>query len=108
MKKFISLFILCFTLSFSANAQEANKDEMQTLIENDIKSLSEYIKIDNEVAKELHYVFLQKQKEKAEINGEEAEIMLERKITSKLESVLGKENFSKLSKNKALLNKLTH
>lgn len=106
MKKIISLFILLFAFSFSTNAQETSKDNVQILTENDIKSLSEYIKIDAETSKELYNVLLFKHKSLKENSDEEAQIVLERKITSKLESVLGKENFLKLSKNKTLLKKM--
>lgn len=107
MKKIISLFILLFAFSLSTKAQETSKDNVQVLVENDIKALSEYLKIDTETSTELYNVLLFKHKSLAEEKGEEAQIILERKTTSKLESVLGKEQFLKLSKNKALLKKMT-
>lgn len=107
MKKIISLFILFLSFSFSVNAQETNKEDAKTLAKKDLKVLSSYLKIDDQKTKELYSVFIQKHSSLAERNDEESKIMLSKKIISKLESVLGKEDFAKISNNKELLKKLT-
>lgn len=107
MKKIISLFILLFAFSFSVNAQETSKEDVKTLAIKDLTVLTDHLKIDDQKTKELYNVFVQKHSSLAEKNDEESRIMLSRKISSKLESVLGKEEFAKISNNKELLKRLT-
>ena len=107
MKKLISYFLLFLGFSFSVNAQEVKKGDTKTLAINDLKLLTDYLKIDDQKTKELYNVFIQKQSSLSERNDEESRIMLSKKIISKLESVLGKEDFAKISNNKELLKKLT-
>ncbi|WP_264560509.1 hypothetical protein [Flavobacterium sp. N2270] len=108
MKKIISLFILLFAFSFSVNAQETSREDVKTLAKKDLTLLSDNIKIDDQKTKELYNVFIQKHSSLTEKNDEESRIMLSRKISSKLESILGKEEFAKISNNKELLKKLTY
>lgn len=108
MKKIISLFILLFAFSFSINAQEKSNDDIKIAAKKDLKVLMQNVKLEDSAKKELYSVFIFKHKSLVEKNDEESKVVLSRKIATKLESILGKDDFKKIHNNKELFKKLTY
>uniref|UniRef100_UPI00404A4899 hypothetical protein n=1 Tax=Flavobacterium sp. TaxID=239 RepID=UPI00404A4899 len=111
MKKIISLFILLFAFSFSMNAQETKKenvDNVEAYAERDTKALVDFLKLEGPITEDLFRLFIYKHKVLAESPGEEQKIVLSNTITKKLEAAFSAEVMAKLSKNESLLKQLTH
>jgi hypothetical protein len=109
MKKIISLFILLFAFSFSVNAQEVKKDNVEISAKKDTKALTDFITLDNQTTEAFYGLFLYKHKMIANgIKEDKEKADLANIITKKIEATLSPEQFSKLSKNKELLENLTH
>lgn len=109
MKKIISLFILLFAFSFSANAQETKKDNIEFSAKKDTEAFTNFIKLDKQNTEALYGLLLYKHKRIANgVKEEKEKEELAYVISEKIKASLSPEQFSKLSNNKELFYQITH
>lgn len=105
MKKIVTLLVLFFAVTFSANAQQENS--IDTSVKKDVYAVTEYIKITPAKQKDLQKILFDKYRrlEDKTLSDERKNLIAESTLR-KIKSIFDSTEIQKLEANPELLNRL--